>query len=142
MIKNLFFLAAALILEVSFTTLPIVFLTLFIIYIFQKKANVFFFAFLFGILLDIFSVRAIGQTGIFFLAFLFLVALYEKKFETETIPFAFAFSFLGSFIYLLFFNYTNVFLQALASSLFATLAFVTYKRIFLRRLITERNFLK
>lgn len=99
----LFFLLG-IILEGTIWQLPITLCLLLIFFIFTKKASVFPLAFIAGLTLDVFRVDPIGLRSIFLILFLFLVALYERKFEIRSLPFVLTASVLGSSLYLLFFN--------------------------------------
>ncbi len=88
-----------------------------------KKSWVFFLALGLGLFLDLIAIRPLGYTSLILTIFVFLIRLYERKFETKTIIFAFISTFLGSLIYLLIFNYQQIFLQSLINSLFAILFF-------------------
>ena len=88
-----------------------------------KKSWVFFAALGLGLFLDLISIRHWGYTGLIFVIFVFLIRLYERKFETQTATFVFIATFLGSLIYLRIFDYQQVFLQSLINSLFAILFF-------------------
>lgn len=79
--------------------------------------------FILGIFLDIISLRQVGETSLFFTLFLFIIVVYERKFEINTIPFIFVFSFLGNLVYLFIFNYENIIWQAIISSLSTVLIF-------------------
>lgn len=88
-----------------------------------KKSWVFFAAFLLGLFLDLALIRPLGYTSLIFTILVFLIRLYERKFEIETITFVFFAAFLGSLIYLMIFDYSNVFLQSLISALIGVLLF-------------------
>ena len=111
-------------LETSVTTLPLVFLVLLSIAVLSKKEWVFALAFLLGIILDTFSFRTIGASSIYFIMFIFLVFLYQRKFEIATKYFVFIASFLGSFGFLLFFSSNNlIILEAVLSAIIGTVIF-------------------
>lgn len=105
------------------TTLPLVLIVLLCLYIVFKRPMLFALAFFTGLFLDLFLLRTLGQTSLFFLIFLILVLLYERKFEIRTVPFVFVASFLGSLFYLLTYGSDYVFAQALVSSVIAVLLF-------------------
>lgn len=107
----------------SFTTIPILISLLVVCAVVFRKSWVFFAAFLLGLIIDLFQLRLLGQTALFFVIFVFLLFLYERKFETRTLAFVFIATFSGSIIYLLTFGYSNVLIQSLASSLLAALTF-------------------
>lgn len=116
-------------LEITVTTLPLVFLTLLSVSVLNKREWVFALAFALGIVLDIFSFRLIGVSSIFFLTFIFLVFLYQKKFEIATKYFIFIASFIGSFAYLLLFFANNlIILEAILSAIIGTVIFSLLQR--------------
>ena len=88
-----------------------------------KKSWVFFLAFGLGLFLDLITVRVLGYSSLMFTIFVFILFLYERKFETRNTIFVFIASFLGSLIYLRVFNYQQIFLQSLINSLFAIIFF-------------------
>ncbi len=118
----------SILLEASVTTLPLVFLTLLCLAVLIRKEWIFALAFLTGIILDTFSFRTIGVSSIYFLAFIFLVFLYQKKFEIATRYFIFASSFLGSLGFSIIFSYQNAVLQSIISSLIGVLIFSILSR--------------
>jgi len=88
-----------------------------------KKSWVFFLGLGLGLFLDLIMVRVLGYTSLVFTVFVFILFLYERKFETRTAAFVFISSFLGSLIYLRIFDYQQIFLQALINSLLTVLFF-------------------
>lgn len=109
----LFFIA--LLLEATILQLPLVLLLLLTVTIVYQSEWVFFAAVMLGVILDTLLFRQLGSSGLFFLCFLLFVFLYEKKFELKTIQFAALISFLGSFLYLLIFGHSILWLQVLIS---------------------------
>jgi len=110
--------------EGFFTTIPLSLSFLLLYFVFTKQQFLtLFFGLILGIFLDIFYLRPIGQTPLFFTLFLFLAALYKRKFEINTVPFVLVFSFLGSLAFLFVFNYENIILEAVTNSFFAVLIF-------------------
>lgn len=124
----LFIIVFAVILEGTITSLPIVLDVLLVFFIVKKRSRLLLPAFFSGIALDIFRVRPLGLTGIFFIVFILLVFLYERKFETATYPFVFFSSFLGGALYLFLFGSGQVLGQPLVSSIVAVLIFYIFKR--------------
>jgi len=123
-LSSLLLLILALILEVSLTTIPLVFLVLLSLAVLYKEAIIFPIAFLFGIFLDLFTFQTPGISSTILIIFLFLVLLYQRKFEIATNRFIVASSFLGSFGYLLFMKYNdNLLLQAVLSSIIGLIIF-------------------
>lgn len=92
----------ALLLEGTLTYLPITLLLLIFLTV-QKRGNwIFPTAFFSGLVLDIFYLNPLGLTSLFFLIFLFLIFLYERKFEISSPFFILISSFVGvvSFMFL------------------------------------------
>ncbi|CAN5203797.1 hypothetical protein BH11PAT1_BH11PAT1_1720 [soil metagenome] len=123
----LVFFTIALLLEGIVTTLPLTLLAL-IILLLQKRAEwIFLLAFGSGLVLDILTLRPLGQTSIFFLIFLFLMLLYERKYEIQSMPFVMAVSGIGSVAYLLSVHSTMIFWQGVVSALIAGILFIFYR---------------
>lgn len=121
---SLFFLITALIFESSLTTLPLVFIVLLCLTVVFKQNFIFGLAFLFGLLFDLISFKTLGISSIYFLIALFLVLIYQSKFEITTNSFVVVASFLGSFLYLFLMGYNNnVLLQAILSSIIGLIIF-------------------
>lgn len=117
----LFFLLIAILSGV--TTIPFAVGLLVVSTVLFKKSWVFFAAFGLGVLLDLVNLRPLGYTSLIFTVFVFLIRLYERKFETQTLIFVFFTAFLESLIYLKIFDYNQVLITAFANSLFAVLFF-------------------
>ena len=107
----------------AITTLPLVLIVLLCLTIVFKRSWIFALAFFMGLFLDLFQLRNLGQTSLFFIVFLIIVLLYERKFEIKTKPFVFLSTFVGTLFYLLLFNYDYVLAQALVSAIVAILLF-------------------
>ncbi len=126
-----FFLALAflvVILSLVVASWPIVFI-LIIFLAFERKTWIFFLAFFGGIILDLMFFRFLGATSLFLAIFIFLIFLYEKKFEIYTLPFVLTVSFVGSALYLVIFGYNYIFQQAIVSSIIAVLLFALCKNL-------------
>jgi hypothetical protein len=107
----------------AIATFPFALISLLSLTILFRRSWVFPLAFSTGLFLDISQVRPLGASSIFFIVFIFMLFLYARKFEIQTMPFVIFSSFLGSLGYLLVFSYNHVFEQALLSSLIAVLLF-------------------
>ena len=116
----------AIILEGSLTFLPLVFLVLLVLTVKKRESWIFSAAFFAGIILDVFYLKTVGTTSIFFLSFLFLLLLYQRKFEIATYPFLAVSSFLGSFIFMIILGINAPFMEALVSSFIGLLMFKFY----------------
>src|SRR5689334_21830140 len=99
------------ILEATIIQLPLTLLLLLVITIFYRSEWSFIFAIAIGIILDSLLFRPIGETSLFFCVFLFLVFLYEQKFELKTPAFGVFMSLFGSLFYFLLFGYQVLLLQ-------------------------------
>lgn len=118
----------ALCLEISVTTLPLVFVSLLCLIVVLREDWLFIAAFLTGLLLDLLSFRTLGLSSIFLVSFLFVVLLYQGKFEIDTGYFVAAVGFLGSFLFLFLVGSTQlIIVQAIFSSLIAWLLFKLIK---------------
>lgn len=119
--------------EIVLTSVPLVFIMLLNLFIFSKKEWIFILAFLTGILFDILSIRTIGYTSMFFVSALFLVSLYERKFETSTAFFIFIMSFFLSAIYLILFSefltIESIFTAVIGVIIFLLFNFLQHKEI-------------
>jgi cell shape-determining protein MreD len=114
----------ALIFEVSLTTIPFIFLVLLCLIVIIKQDWLFAAAFVFGLLFDILSFKTIGSSSAFLVLFLFLVLLYQSKFEITTGYFVAIASFFGSFLFLFLQGYTHlIIIQAVVSSVIALILF-------------------
>jgi cell shape-determining protein MreD len=132
----LFFLLLLIILiliEGTITTLPLVLVCLLCLTIYKREAIVFPIAFLSGLFLDILRVNFAGASSVFFIVFVFLILLYQKKYEINSYPFVAFAGFLGSLGYLGIFGGGNLFIQPLISSGAAVVLFAALRWSFLRR---------
>jgi len=124
--------------EATVTTLPLVLLVLIFLYSKKQEGYVFFFAFLSGILLDIATVQRIGGSSIYFLLCLFIIMLYEKKFEVETGAFVFFATLFSSIGFLLIFQHEHIILQAILTSMIGVGLF-TLSNFFSRQSVNEKH---
>ena len=88
-----------------------------------KKSWMFFLAFGLGLFLDLISIRVLGSSSLVLAIFVFILFLYERKFEIQTVAFVFISTFLGSIFYLWSFEYQMVFLQAFINALLTAMFF-------------------
>ena len=117
------------ILEATGIGIPVVLDFIFLYYINTSKPDVFGWGLLGGIILDVVFLKTIGATSIFFMLFLCIVFLYERKFEILTIPFVFLATFLGGLFYMNMMGYYDVFQYALINSLLTVLCFKILTKI-------------
>ena len=76
---------------------------LILFFIFLNKIFIFLSSFLAGILIDSFSFSFLGERSIYFLLILFLIFLYQNKFEIKNFWFIIISCFIGAFFYNLIF---------------------------------------
>ncbi|MEK7571903.1 MAG: hypothetical protein AAB553_06550 [Patescibacteria group bacterium] len=119
----LIFLFMSIFLEGTVTTMPLVLITLILASIYFRDWRVFPLAFFSGMVLDIFTFRIGGSSSIFFLCCVFLILLYQRKYEIQTVYFVAVASFIAAFLYLLLFGYDDSLLQALASAITGVVIF-------------------
>jgi hypothetical protein len=105
------------------TTIPLLVGVLAIFTVASRKSWVFFLALAAGLFLDLISMRPLGYSGLVLTVFVFLLFLYERKFETRTSVFIFFSTFFWGLIYLRIFDYQQIFLQALINSLVTVIFF-------------------
>lgn len=117
-------------LETALTSLPLFLIAVSVVLIlYSTKRNdwVFLLAFLAGLVLDVSAVRYLGGTSLFLTCWLFLVLLYERKYEIDTIPFVLVSSFFGIFLYLWFFGYGDIFIQSVVGSFLSGVLFIIFR---------------
>ena len=119
----------AMIIESSIASIPLVLDIIIILYIFEKKSWIFVATFVSGLFLDVLLVRVLGQTSLFFVIFLFILSLYERKFETSSIYFALFSSFLGSLIFLILAKENFIFQNSIISAIFTVVLFMIFKQL-------------
>lgn len=133
-------LSLALVLESSVTTIPLVFLSLVSLMVIKRENWIFLYGFLFGALLDLFSFRTLGISSAFFVTFLFLILLYQRKFEIATNYFVLGACFIGSFSFLLLLGFNNlIIVESLVSALIGLLLFIMFKRFVELDLVSSKN---
>lgn len=124
MVLFLILLIIAIFLEGSVISLPLVLVFLLCLAIWKRDGIAFPIAFAAGLLLDILVVRTIGMSSLFFVVFVFLIFLYQRKYEINSYPFVAFAAFFGSIVFLLIFGYRGWFWQSLISSLIASILFM------------------
>ncbi len=119
-------------LECTVTSLPLFLIAVLLLLILcSTKHNnwVFILAFLGGLVLDVSAVRSPGGTSLFLTCWLFLILLYERKYEIDAILFVIVSSFFGTFLYLWFFGYGDIFIQSIVGSFLSLVLFVIFKQM-------------
>lgn len=118
----------ALLVQASSISAPLVLGILLMLFIYEPRLWVFMLAFVSGIVLDILLVYPVGWTSIFLLSFLFLVSLYERKFEIRSYHFVFLSLFLGCFFYYIFWGIDGGMLRSFLLALTATSGFYLFEK--------------
>lgn len=126
MIPVILFLAVSILLESSLMTIPITLLIILFASIYFRKISMFFLAFFAGLFLDILAFKNIGWSSFYFMILVFVIFLYQKKFEVENSHFVLALSFISSFGYLFLMGSNHVILGSLLSCIFTTISFMAY----------------
>jgi cell shape-determining protein MreD len=120
----------ALILESTLTTIPLLLLMILVLTAVYKSNYIFILGLVFGLLIDLMTLRMIGVSSIFFSIMIFLVLLYQSKFEIATNTFIIFASILASFGYLLLMGYThNIIFELLISVILALIMFRGLQRV-------------
>lgn len=102
---------------------------LILFFIFLNKIFIFFLSFLTGILIDSLSFSFLGERSIYFLIILFLVFLYQKKFEVKNFWFVTISCFMGLLFYNLIFYFKFYFLFDLIVGFLSGFIFLILNRI-------------
>ncbi|MEN9407875.1 MAG: hypothetical protein RLZZ455_1091 [Candidatus Parcubacteria bacterium] len=113
-------------LEGTFFAAPLVLCLLIVLQILSRSGFVMLAAFFSGLFLDSLLFRPLGQTGLFFLAYLALLAVYERRFEVQTYPFLFGSVTIGTLLYMLFFAWSNVFVQLFIALFYSVTLYVLF----------------
>jgi cell shape-determining protein MreD len=114
-------------LEGTVFMVPLVLICLLCLAILKKDSVVYLVGFFSGIFLDILTVQTVGQRSIFFIVFIFLILLYQRKYEINSYPFVAASGFFGSLIYSFIFGYSHFFWWSLISCLIASILFMVLR---------------
>lgn len=113
----------AVFLQGTVTTLPLTLIVLLCFLIAKRSRIVFYSAFFAGLLLDVFTLQPLGYSTAFFLIFLYLILLYEKKYEINSYPFVIVSVFLASILFGFTFGSPNIFIDALESIVIAVVLY-------------------
>lgn len=112
--------------EGTFFALPLVLPVLIVLQIMYRTGAVIIAAFLAGLFLDTFLFRQLGESSLFFLSFLTILALYERKFEVRTYPFLVVSIVLGTALYLIVFGSAAFLVQIFSALIFSLILFSTF----------------
>lgn len=128
MIIFLISLALGILLESSITTVPLTLVSIIFLAVSRKSNDVFLIAFLAGLILDILSFSLVGISSIYFVTVTYLIFLYQKKFEIETLNFLLVISFFGSFFYALMDGILVSLLQSLAVVMITAVSYLVFRK--------------
>ena len=118
-------------LQSSVTTIPLALLFLLLLIIVVRKEIVLLLAIIAGAFLDSLTLHAIGKTSVFFLFFLSLVLIYERKFEIRSYPFIAFATFFGVLLYMLYMKDSFPIYAGVICSIFCVAIFSICNKIFL-----------
>lgn len=121
--------------EATITTLPFTLMVLFFVSVTTRRSEVFLLSLVSGVILDMLAFRMIGISAIYFVSFIFLVILYQKKFELESLPFVGVFSLIGSLGYLFLIGAKGMILQSVLISFIVVISFSVFQ-------ISNKKFVK
>jgi cell shape-determining protein MreD len=119
----------AIIVESTIISIPLTLVGLLVLFVNKKDTSIFLYAWLTGVLLDIAYVRTIGLTSIFFTTFIFLVSLYDKKYEIRTLPFCIIAICTGAALLGLLYEKNNILMHAGIAAMIASIIFLITSRI-------------
>lgn len=138
------FLLLSIIAQASVTVFPLSMIVFLLWYLHERTdlkggqtEIVFLTAFFVGLLLDMLTFRILGLTSLFLVSFLFVLSLYERKFEINTIPFVLLTAFGGVSSFMLFFGHDHALTASFVGTLIAVVGFVVLS--FMTRKITRQE---
>ncbi len=121
-------LLASIFLESTIITVPLTLLIIIFSAVTLKNNDVFILAFISGLLLDILTLGTIGLTSAFFVSFVMLIFLYQKKFEIESLSFVSMAAFIGSIVYLFLTNSNHLVPESLFATFLMFSSFFIFKK--------------
>jgi len=124
----------ALLFEGTITSLPLVLVALIITATKLRNTDIFLIAFIAGVILDVLLVRPIGQTSVYFLIILFLIFLYERKYEVASSLFVIIATFFSSVVYFIFFQTPQSLIQAVTATVLSFAGFTILQIIAKRKI--------
>jgi len=116
-------------LQSSITTIPLTLLFFLLLTVFYRSEAIFVLAFFSGLFLDALLLNNIGLTSLYSLIFLFLVFLYERKYELLSYQFVAFASFFGSAGYLFLFRSSHILLTSITSSMICICIYFFYTKL-------------
>ena len=122
-----------LVLESTLLSLPLSLIFLICLLVLRKDRTVFILGFMCGVLLDILLVRNVGSTPFIIVTILFLIMLYQRKFEIASYYFIGIASGTAALLYVVIFHVSHPFFYATISAVLAILFFSILQRVFVLR---------
>jgi len=119
--------------ESALTSLPLLLIIVGVLAVLYKETWVAALAFFGGLLLDVTKLQPLGSTSLFLVCWLFLILLYERKYEVDSIPFVAISSFFGTLLYMWIFEGSGLLMHAGAASVLATLLYLGSRVIRFRK---------
>lgn len=119
----------AVILEGTILSLPLVAMSLLLLTVQFKTADVFIVAFFSGLALDVLLVRQIGETSVVFLILLLFVFLYDRKYEVRSLLFVTLGTAIAIGVYLIIFPSSDRMVQILLTTLLGASIFTIIRRL-------------
>ncbi len=123
--------------EGSITSIPLVLMCLITIAAHTKSSRVYVYALIAGSILDILTGRILGVTSLVLVILLFMIFLYQRKYEINSYIFIGFASFFFSFIFGFIFHVSHMFMHVVISILFALTLFLMWKVLFLKESTTS-----
>jgi rod shape-determining protein MreD len=118
----------SLFLETTFFAVPLLLVSVIVLSVLVKDPLIFFLAFILGLVSDSLMLQTLGTTSLFLLSVLFLIRLYERKFETRNVPFVLMISIIAISSYLLIFGSYVFFLQFVIALSLSFILFIIFNR--------------
>lgn len=123
----LLFLFFAILLQSFVTSVPLTIPIIIFSAVFIRTNIVFFLAFFSGFFLDLLTLNLLGVSSLFFVILVFIIYLYQRKFEIDNAIFVSFISFVASLIYLFLMGSNYAVLSSFMIFLLAGISFLVYK---------------
>lgn len=116
-------------LESTVVKIPLLAIFLLNLFVRQRNTTTFIYAFFVGIVFDILIVQKVGFTSLYLITFLYLVYLYQRKFEINTLPFVLIATKIAVISSYFIFGRSGLFLMLIISLIFSVLLFYLLKTL-------------
>jgi len=118
-------------LEGSFVAIPLVLVVVLLASVIMRNTLLVFVVFVVGIVFDILRLNPLGQTSLFFVPLVVLITLYDRKFDTKSLPFIIFTSAISVSLYLLIFGHYAFFVELIISLVFAVMIYGIFTKLHL-----------